>query len=869
MHSTRRAQLAIDGLLTWLRLYNPSVVQLKVFIAEPVVSEFRGVDENQHSPSMVKCNATASQSTDALPLEEPNGTDLDRIHQQTADDNLNLFFRRDIVFLDKSSSNEISDIEPWVADNIKLNFLICSSWSKEELQAKFQAIFPDRLTDKFQILRCNKGILFPASFCYPNYKPNAVDLYFHFYDDKQIYLRNYTDELLCRLSKCRRRLNFDCEQEINVAPSSSINSANYEFIVDETHSTHSSAQKQIKEDDFTALNLFGNDQSLDPFEEEEPVVSEFRGVYENQHSPSMVKCNATASQSIDALPLEEPNGTDLDRIHQQTADDNLKLFFRRDIVFLDNSSSNVISDIEPWVADNVKINFLINSSWSKEELQAKFQAIFPDRLTDKFQILRCDNGILVPAVCRYRNYEPNGVDLYLYFSDEKKIYLRNYTDELLCRLSKCRRRLNFDCEQEINVAPSSSINSANDEFIVDETHSTHSSAQNQIKEDDLTALNPSGDDQSLDPFEVIQTHKNTDNFFDELGPEIVGPQVLVSRNSPYEGLRSYVESDHFNVWRNFQVEFRDEFASDVGGLSREFLDLLVTHTFNSSMFHGDGKAKRLRLSLSHLQNDHYYLAGITIALNIIHRGPSCSFMSDDLYDSLLGKRVSTWSASDIDDDSWRYALTQLEACKDIETAQQVLKGALFQGLGIDPFVTIMAEVTKVIRDCLEYYFVHRVAAPMKQLRKGLKVGGFFRIIKSNSSFFRGLFVAQNKPLTVETMETLCTVKRHINPEGVEYALETKVLVHWSWFLEDLKVGRETDGQTLELLLGWITGCTTIPFGGFNRRIQIMFLHGESNPLPTANTCALQIHLPVVNVNYRDFKQFMLKAMTMGKVFGIG
>ena len=117
------------------------------------------------------------------------------------------------------------------------------------------------------------------------------------------------------------------------------------------------------------------------------------------------------------------------------------------------------------------------------------------------------------------------------------MYLRNYTDDifittdgLLHLLSKRRRRLNFDCEQEINVPPSSSINSADDEFIVDGTHSTHSSAQNQIKEDDFTELKLSGSDQSLDPFEVLRTRRNAENSFADFYQEI-SESVFLSRNS--------------------------------------------------------------------------------------------------------------------------------------------------------------------------------------------------------------------------------------------------------------------------------------------------------------------------------------------------
>lgn len=79
----------------------------------------------------------------------------------------------------------------------------------------------------------------------------------------------------------------------------------------------------------------------------------------------------------------------------------------------------------------------------------------------------------------------------------------------------------------------------------------------------------------------------------------------------------------------------------------------------------------------------------------------------------------------------------------------------------------------------------------------------------------------------------------------------------------------TNNVTLSDLLVFATGCDCPPPLGFPETPQIMFLHEKPSRFPMANTCSLQLKLPVVHKSYEEFKTDMDFAMGNAKTFGFG
>ena len=71
--------------------------------------------------------------------------------------------------------------------------------------------------------------------------------------------------------------------------------------------------------------------------------------------------------------------------------------------------------------------------------------------------------------------------------------------------------------------------------------------------------------------------------------------------------------------------------------------------------------------------------------------------------------------------------------------------------------------------------------------------------------------------------------------------------------------------TLECILAFATGACKVPPVGFSPDPKILFQ--QDSPLPTANTCANILSLPLLCQKYDDFKQKMAMAITNAVGFG--
>ena len=73
--------------------------------------------------------------------------------------------------------------------------------------------------------------------------------------------------------------------------------------------------------------------------------------------------------------------------------------------------------------------------------------------------------------------------------------------------------------------------------------------------------------------------------------------------------------------------------------------------------------------------------------------------------------------------------------------------------------------------------------------------------------------------------------------------------------------------TLEDILVFFTGASSVPPLGFDRCLSIVFLHDPTAILPTASTCALQLRLPTCFVEYASFREHMELALKPIDGFG--
>ena len=81
-------------------------------------------------------------------------------------------------------------------------------------------------------------------------------------------------------------------------------------------------------------------------------------------------------------------------------------------------------------------------------------------------------------------------------------------------------------------------------------------------------------------------------------------------------------------------------------------------------------------------------------------------------------------------------------------------------------------------------------------------------------------------------------------------------------LSDKKCGDLTVGDILQ----WTIGCSKVPPGGLEKKINIHFTTYEQ--YPTVSTCSLDMTLPLyLHNSYNKFKDIMIEAILSGQGFG--
>ena len=99
-----------------------------------------------------------------------------------------------------------------------------------------------------------------------------------------------------------------------------------------------------------------------------------------------------------------------------------------------------------------------------------------------------------------------------------------------------------------------------------------------------------------------------------------------------------------------------------------------------------------------------------------------------------------------------------------------------------------------------------------------------------------------------------------------YSLPNKFFINMIFFIKmlfisDNKCGNLTVGDVLK----WAVGCSKLPPGGLEKKINVHFTQYEQ--YPTVSTCSLDMTFPLNLTSYSLFKKVMIEAIVSGQGFG--
>ncbi|XP_032098534.1 G2/M phase-specific E3 ubiquitin-protein ligase isoform X3 [Sapajus apella] len=313
-------------------------------------------------------------------------------------------------------------------------------------------------------------------------------------------------------------------------------------------------------------------------------------------------------------------------------------------------------------------------------------------------------------------------------------------------------------------------------------------------------------------------------------------------NSALDGFRN----KNFNPLYAIEVAYvieNDNFGSEQPGSKQEFLSLLMQHLENSSLFEGS-LSKNLSLNSQALKENLYYEAGKMVAISLVHGGPSPGFFSKTLFNCLVyGPENTQPILDDVSDFDVAQIIIRINTTTTVADLKSVVNECsnYLEFIGCLRLITTLSDKYMLVKDILVYHVIQRVQEPFESFKQGLKALGVLEKIQAYPEAFCSILCHKPDSLSAKILSDLFTV--HTLPD-------VKALGFWNSYLQAVEDGKST--TTMEDILIFATGCSSIPPAGFKPTPSIECLHMD---FPVGNKCSNCLAIPITNT-YKEFQENM-------------
>uniref|UniRef100_A0A8C6QJ68 G2/M-phase specific E3 ubiquitin ligase n=1 Tax=Nannospalax galili TaxID=1026970 RepID=A0A8C6QJ68_NANGA len=303
--------------------------------------------------------------------------------------------------------------------------------------------------------------------------------------------------------------------------------------------------------------------------------------------------------------------------------------------------------------------------------------------------------------------------------------------------------------------------------------------------------------------------------------------------SALEGFRS----QNFNPSNTIEVVYlneNDTLGREYPGSKQEFLSLLMQHLENSSLFEGS-LSKNLSLNSQALKENLYYEAGKMLAISLVHGGPSPGFFSKTLFNCIAyGPENSQPSLDDVSDFHVAQIIIRINTTTNMADLNSVINECYnyLEFIGCLRLITTLSDKYMLAKDILFYHVIKRV--------QHLQKAGVTTETEATPSPMASCLLGY-KNLSAKTLSDLFTV--HTVPD-------VQALGFWNSYLKTVEDGKSA--TTMEDILVFATGCSSIPPAGFKPSPSIECLHMD---FPVGNKCNNCLALPITNT-YKEFQENM-------------
>lgn len=160
-----------------------------------------------------------------------------------------------------------------------------------------------------------------------------------------------------------------------------------------------------------------------------------------------------------------------------------------------------------------------------------------------------------------------------------------------------------------------------------------------------------------------------------------------------------------------------------------------------------------------------------------------------------------------------------------------------------------------MNDLLIHHVIKRIISPLESFRQGLKTLGLLEKMEMHPDAFSSLFCHKPENLSAEALCDLFTI--HSSPDVNKVGAAD----FWMGYLQDVESGESV--VTLQDILFFVTGCSSIPPIGFDPEPTIKFLPVH---YPIGNRLLNCLELPITRTyeNFKNKMEFTIRSTLRGE-----
>ncbi|XP_076127215.1 G2/M phase-specific E3 ubiquitin-protein ligase [Alosa pseudoharengus] len=255
-----------------------------------------------------------------------------------------------------------------------------------------------------------------------------------------------------------------------------------------------------------------------------------------------------------------------------------------------------------------------------------------------------------------------------------------------------------------------------------------------------------------------------------------------------------------------------------------------------------------------------------IAVCVVHGGVGPHFFFERLYQQVCEIPTPPARVDEINDRTFREQLIKIQDAETVEEANNAISSAgdSLNIIGALRYISRLEDKNMVVQTAADFYVDGRRQSALEQFAEGLRTLGLLREMREHPHVFYSMFVSEVRPLRARDLQDLFEVVYSVEGSN-RRAAESRTMCFFMDWLIDIQGGE--CAVSLEQVLEFTSGASTVPPLGFPQQPQVTFLHEGKMLFPEANTCLIVLRLPI-HQEYETFCQFMEEGILQAPCFGM-